>query len=61
MKKKHFDKSESLLGVTFRAIPLAGDQVSMLSHIYPHKLLRKIEVTICNRQADSPLHVWPNV
>ena len=27
--------------------PLWGDKVSMLIHIYPHKLLRKIEVTIC--------------
>ena len=34
---------------------LEGDKVSMLTHTYPHKLLRKIEVTICNHQADSPL------
>ena len=41
--------------------PLEGDKVSMLTHTYPHKPLRKIEVTICNHQADSPLCVWPNV
>ena len=29
--------------------------------IYPHKPSRKIEVTICNHQADSPLYVWPDV
>ena len=33
----------------------------MLTHIYPHKPLRKIKVTICNYQADSPLFVWPDV
>ena len=38
-----------------------GDKVSMLTQIYPHKPLRKIEVTICNHQADSLLSVWPNV
>ena len=32
---------------------LRGDTVSMLTHIYPHKPLRKTEVTICNHQADS--------
>ena len=26
---------------------LPGDKVSMLTHIYPHKPLREIEVTIC--------------
>ena len=45
--------------IIFRS--LRGDKVSMLTHIYPHKPLRKIEVTICNHQADSPLYVWPNV
>ena len=40
---------------------LRGDKVSMLSHIYPHKPLRKIELTVCNHQADSPLYVWLNV
>ena len=28
-------------------IPLRGDKVSMLTHIYPHKPWRNIEVTIC--------------
>ena len=28
----------------------------MLSHAYPHKLLLKIKVAICNHQADNPLH-----
>ena len=41
--------------------PLRGDKVSILSHTYPHKPLRKIELTICNHQAHSPLYVWPNV
>ena len=31
------------------------------THIYPHKPLRKIWVTICKHQADGPLYVWPNV
>ena len=35
--------------------PLKGDAVSMLTHIYPHKPLRKIEVSICNHQVDSPV------
>ena len=34
---------------------LGGDKVSMLTHTYPHKPLRKIEVTIRNHQVDSPL------
>ena len=34
---------------------------SVLTHTYPHKPLRKIEVTICSHQADSPLYVWPDV
>ena len=38
-----------------------GDKVSILTHIYPHKPLRKIEVTICNHQAYSLLSVWSNV
>ena len=42
-------------------IPLGGDKVSMLTHTYPYKPLRKIKVTICNRQTDSPLYVWPDV
>ena len=42
-------------------ISLGGDKVSMLTHTYPHKPLRKNKVTICNHQADSPLYVWPDV
>ena len=38
-----------------------GDEVSMLTHTYPHKPLRKIKVIICNDQADSPLYVWRDV
>ena len=38
--------------------PLKGDKVSMLTHTYPHKPLRKIEVTTCNHQTGSPLYVW---
>ena len=49
-----------LLFVSCR-VTVRGAKVSMLSHIYPHKPLRKIELTICNHQADSPLYVWPNV
>ena len=30
-------------------------------YTYPHKPLRKIKVTICNHQADSPLYVWTDV
>ena len=41
--------------------PLGGDKVSMLTHTYPHKPLRKIKVTMCNHQADSPLYVLPDV
>ena len=40
---------------------LVGDKVSMLTHTYPHKPLRKNKVTICNHQADSPLNLWPDV
>ena len=36
-------------------------KVSMLTHTYPHKPLRKIKVTICNHQADSQLDVWTDV
>ena len=44
-----------------RLFPSGGDKVSMWTHTYPHKLLRKIKVTICNHQADRSLYVWPNV
>ena len=40
---------------------LGGDKMRMLTHTYQHKPLRKIKVTICNHQADSPLYVWPDV
>ena len=39
-------------------MPLGGDKVSMLTHTYPHKPLRKIAMSICNHQADSQLYVW---
>ena len=45
----------------YAMITLWGDKVSMLTHIYPHKPRRKIEVTTQNHQADSPLCVWPSV
>ena len=32
---------------TVHPVPLWGDKVSMLTHTYPHKPRRKIEVTIC--------------
>ena len=40
---------------------LGGKKVSMLAHTYPHKPLRKMKVTMCNHQADSPLYVWPDI
>ena len=33
---------------------LGGDKVSMWTYAYPHKPLRKIKMTICNHQSDSP-------
>ena len=38
---------------------LEGDKVNMITNTctYPHKALRKLKVTICNQQADSPLYV----
>ena len=47
----------------FQKGPLEDDKVSVLTHTctYLHKPLRKIKVTICNHQADSPLYVWPDV
>ena len=41
--------------------PLRGNKVSRLTHTYPHKPTRKIEVTTCCHQADSPLFMWPDV
>ena len=49
----------SLSPLTPTPVPFRGDNVSMLIHTYPHKPLRKIKVTICNHQADSPLYLWP--
>ena len=43
-------KYDLLCGVPAKSyviIPLWGDKVSMLTHIYPHKPWRNIEVTIC--------------
>ena len=40
---------------------LRVDKVSMLAHMYQLKTLRKIKMTICNHQADSPLYVWLDV
>ena len=37
---------------------LVDDKVSMLTHTYPHIHLRKIKVTICNHQADSPIYLY---
>ena len=44
-----------------KLISFRADEVSVLTHTYPHKPLRKIKVTICNHQADKPLYVWPDV
>ena len=43
--------------------PLRDDTVGMLTHIYLHKLLKKIKMIICNHQADSSLYmyVWLDV
>ena len=37
----------SLLVLSYSNTSPLGDKVSMLTHIYPHKAWRKIEVTIC--------------
>ena len=58
---KHLNVTTATSDHLFTLFSLRGDKVSMLTHIYPHKPLRKIEVTICNHQADSPLCVWPDV
>ena len=42
-------------------MPSGGGKVSMLTHTYPYKPLKKIKVTICNQQADRQLYVWPDV
>ena len=40
---------------------LRGDKVSisMSTHTYAHKTLRKIKVAICNRQTACPFYLWP--
>ena len=40
---------------------LRGDEVSILTHTYPNKPLRKIKLVICNHQVDNSFHRWPNV
>ena len=40
---------------------LRGDNMSMLTHTHSHKPPRKINMTICNHQADRPLYVWPDI
>ena len=40
---------------------LGGDKVSMLTHAYLLKPLRKIKVAICNHQVDSPFYLWSDV
>ena len=45
----------------FSTNALRGDKVSMLTHTYPHKPLRKIKAAECTHQADSPLNVWPDI
>ena len=37
---------------------LRCDKVSMLTHTYQHKPLRKIKVAICNNQVDSLFYLW---
>ena len=54
----------SLLYRMFYLLVLLGlrdDKVSTVDHTYPHKLLMKTEVAICNHQVDSPFYLWPNV
>ena len=41
--------------------PFGVIKVSMLTHTYPHKLPRKIKVTICSHQTDSQPYLWPDV
>ena len=46
---------------SFRQVwTLGGDKENMLTHTYL-KPIRKIKVTICNHQSDSPFYVWPDV
>ena len=38
-----------------------SDKVIRLTHIYPHKSIQKINVTICNHHVDSPVYLWPAI
>ena len=53
-------KTVTEMSYSFSA-PLRNDKMTMSTHTYLHKPLRKIKVTICNHQADSPLYVRPDV
>ena len=35
-----------------------ADKVILLAHTYPHKTLRKIEVTVCNHKICSSFNLW---
>ena len=48
---------EPYIQLSTLCMPLEGDKVSMLTHAYPHKPMRKIKVTIYNHQADSQVYV----
>ena len=41
--------------------PRGDIKVSMLTHTFSHKFLKKIKVTRCNHQADRPLFVWTDL
>ena len=43
----HFAYLMSVYSCESVIVPPLGDKVSMLTHIYPHKARRKIEVIIC--------------
>ena len=38
-----------------------GGKASMLTHIYPHKPLRKVKVAFAIIKVDSPFYLWPGV
>ena len=37
-----------------------GDTMSMLTHTYSHKPLRKIKIPICHHQVESPVYIRPD-
>ena len=39
----------------------SGCRTTVLTHTYPHKPVRKIKVTVCYLQVDSPIYLWPDV